>query len=377
MRAPVDAKIWLTTNLQESLDRELDLQKTESQKQNTKSLPPDSIIGSQERAASDVEPGESSDDSALAESRDRRLLELKLMHQYSTSTFDSLLVSTSADATEIFQSLIPALALKNDALLYSLYALASLHLAALDPDNPEVMDAHRSYLDRALQAHFQDISNLNQDNADAACTTSSVLRIATFSMLRDRLVIPYTVPFQWLKMTHDSKNIFIQAWEWIKNEDSLSMRMICRPPAMTMLNKELYEESNRESLKYLLEPHANEFPSGLDDIEVRVSYEAALSLLGGVQIAIDAGQETAADICRRVIVFPILVPDRFIKLVEESQPRALVIFAHFFALLVKFRNIWWIQDTGRREIEGIQSALPDGWQHLMTVPLRAIEEYRD
>ena len=53
------------------------------------------------------------------ESKERRLLELRLLHQYSTKTCFYILVDHESDplALEIRQTAIPNVAFKNDALL--------------------------------------------------------------------------------------------------------------------------------------------------------------------------------------------------------------------------------------------------------------------
>ena len=86
------------------------------------------------------------------------------------------------------------------------------------------------------------------------------------------------------------------------------------------------------------------------------------------------GRRSAAISVRRVIGFPMLVHPRFVTLVEEEQPRALVILAHYFALVARLRGLWWMGDSGRREVLGIQSALPEEWQDAMQWPLESIAD---
>ena len=73
-------------------------------------------------------------------------------------------------------------------------------------------------------------------------------------------------------------------------------------------------------------------------------------------------------------MFPILCPESFTALVHERRPRALTILAHFFGLLSRFRDIWWIGNTGRREVLAIQANLPQEWQHFIGEPLKVIEQ---
>ncbi|KJK86263.1 hypothetical protein H633G_09884 [Metarhizium anisopliae BRIP 53284] len=55
-------------------------------------------------------------------------------------------------------------------------------------------------------------------------------------------------------------------------------------------------------------------------------------------------------VARRLVVFPLLVDARFVDMVDEKRPRALVVMAHYFALLAMLRGFWWVGDAGPREI---------------------------
>lgn len=71
------------------------------------------------------------------------------------------------------------------------------------------------------------------------------------------------------------------------------------------------------------------------------------------------------------MAFANLVPGNFLAFVEEQRPRALAVLAHFFALSVGLENLWWIRDTGRREIRGKKRFLPDEWQDIIRFPVGA------
>jgi hypothetical protein len=176
-------------------------------------------------------------------------------------------------------------------------------------------------------------------------------------------------------MTSGALNVFRETWKWIsEDEASIARKLIMRrTPALVPFNKELFLESNRQDFLHLLRRSRADDASEPWDADIEEAYKSTISYLGGIQIAITA-HGAPPDICRRLIVFPIMVKKRFIKLVEDQQPRALVVLAHFFALIARFRDCWWLRDTGKREIHGIQTVLPDEWQDLMSWPLMTMEE---
>ena len=308
------------------------------------------------------------------ESRETRLLELRLLHQYSKKTSLDLLVTHSVKGEQLWSVACPRLGFDHDAVLYAMFTLAALHIAKSDPIWPysEAMDAHRRYLDLALRAHSDDVAHLNKDNADAACVASSLLRVCAFAYLSERPVAPYTLPLQWLQMTVGSGKLFQATWDWIqKDENSISGKLINRTPELTPFNKSLFLESNRQGFEYLCEQPTATEPW---DPDIDHAYKVAVSYIGSILIAIARGEERGGDVCRRTIAFPMLVHPRFITLVEEQQPRALVVLAHYFAVVAKFKNVWWMGDSGRREVLGIQTILPAEWQDAMRWPLENVAD---
>jgi hypothetical protein len=60
------------------------------------------------------------------------------------------------------------------------------------------------------------------------------------------------------------------------------------------------------------------------------------------------------------------------RLVEASDPRALAICAHVFAMTDFARDAWWLQGTAEYEVNGIASIMPLEWQWAMEWPLYII-----
>ena len=69
----------------------------------------------------------------------------------------------------------------------------------------------------------------------------------------------------------------------------------------------------------------------MEDPEARDAYNKTVSYIGIIHLAITAGEHDM-EVCRRLIAFAVLIPDKMIELIEEKRPRALVILAHYFAV---------------------------------------------
>ena len=311
------------------------------------------------------------------ESRTRRLLELRMIHQYNTRTGPSLSLnppgSTGPDARESWFSNLPMLAFQNDALLNILCATAALHIAVCNPQDSEGMDVHRKYLDMALREHSTDVAHLTKANADATCMTSNFIRTVFFATLQERPLVPYSPPVPWLQMTKGSGNLIEEAWEFIQDDEtSLAFRLVQNLPFLTD-PEPLFQDSGRHIFRHLLRGTRTGHTLEPWSAEIEEAYSSTLNYITSVQSRIDEGEKPQT-LCRLLLAFPYLVKQPFIDLLSEQRPRALVILAHYFAFLTRFRYVWFIGDAGPREIRAIEAILPVEWQDLMVWPLQRLAE---
>ncbi|KAK0120533.1 hypothetical protein ONS96_010739 [Cadophora gregata f. sp. sojae] len=323
---------------------------------------------------------ESTESDEPSECSQRRLTELRLLHQYMAFTCMTLNFPDDHRQQHEWGIAIPHLAFQHNSLLYSIYTLAALHIAKLEPNDPSHISTYQKYLGLTLRSHRDEVGQLSRSNADAACITSSCLRVCTFALLQERPLTPYTPPTEWLQMSSTTgRGLNVEAWKYIANDPNSIMRsMIRSAPGMKpggFLREEtsVFHPSNRQDLLHLLRRTPNDILTEPWNARIEEAYESTLSYIGSVQLAI-AAQEPPASIFRRLVLFPTMVQSEFIFLVKEQRPRALVVLAHFFAFLADFRDIWWIGETGVREVRGIEGVVGEEWRGLMGWPVQAVED---
>jgi hypothetical protein len=266
------------------------------------------------------------------------------------------------------------LALDSDATLYAVYMVAALHTEQRSNfTDPKALDICQTYLNMAIREHHKDVAEINSRNVEYICLTSSMLRVYGFARLQRRSLEPYTPPVDLLRITGTSTALFRKAWDLIQdNPESVAHKMI---ESASDLLKENDSKELSDDLKPLLnreKPHELEEPW---DADTEDAYLRALSLIGRIRKAMDR-ENIAKSIGRRTVVFPMMMRKKFADLVEELRPRALVILAHYFALLSMLSEFWWIGDSGVREIRAIEKVLPDEWQGWLEWP-RSILQDRD
>lgn len=311
----------------------------------------------------------------IPQERERNLLELKLLHRWMSDTSTTFTVYSNNIEEQRYWWTVASTqkAFEHAALLDFIFAFTALHWSKLEPGNREVADAHRKYMDLALSGHREDVAHLCKKNADAVCLTSGLVRASILSECSTRELEPYTPPSVWLETTQVSGQIWVSSWDWIKDDEaSVSGALFKATPAL--LDPALmFHANNRRGLGHLLRSNIEDDATELANPEIVIAYETTLSYIGGIKRAV-AAEQPKVDIFKRMISFPMWINRKFTPLVDQQQPRALVVLCHYFALLTIFKDIWWIGDMGEREIRVIEKILPQRWLSLMAWPLRVLEE---
>ncbi|KAG4416067.1 hypothetical protein IFR04_010770, partial [Cadophora malorum] len=294
-------------------------QGTPSQTQNTKPKtyeirPKIRLIQQTEITESDEPP----------ESSQRRVTELMLLHQYMAFTCMTLNFPDDHRQQHEWGVAIPHLAFRHSSLLYSIYTLAALHIAKLEPNTPSHIATYQKYLGLTLRSHRDEVGKLNRSNADAACITSSCLRICTFALLQERPLTPYTPPIEWLQMSSTTgRGLNVEAWKYIADDPNSIMRsMICSSPCMQLNPREtgsflhsdleteqesnIFHPTNRTPFQHLLRRTPHDIHTEPWNPRIEEAYSSTLRYISSIQLAI-AAQEPPASIFRRLVLFPTMV----------------------------------------------------------------------
>ncbi|KAF2151978.1 hypothetical protein K461DRAFT_294838 [Myriangium duriaei CBS 260.36] len=116
-----------------------------------------------------------------------RLLELELLHRWSTDTYKTF--SLSPGDEEVWQRGVPQDALKHEFLLYAIFGITSLHVAS-----STMVTRARTYHVAALE--YQNLAITTFQSASPSLTPANHQAIFTFSILNLALAIalPYHAP---------------------------------------------------------------------------------------------------------------------------------------------------------------------------------------
>ena len=119
----------------------------------------------------------------IQEVSSNRLLELELMHQWSTSTYKSL-CSTKEVEFHTWQVILPREGFKHPFLLHGFLAMASLEIAAVgnQPNNADYVSAALEYHDSALSSFRSELINITSDKQQAMLAFSMITMILSLAL---------------------------------------------------------------------------------------------------------------------------------------------------------------------------------------------------
>ena len=314
---------------------------------------------------------QSSFDPETMESKERRVIELRLMHHWIIHVSHPFGMTSPPSWKELWNGEVPQIALDHENLLYALFAMSATHLLGSYPNDDHLARARQDYWVWALSKQRAAVTNLNDANIDAASFAALLITMNALAMLQERSLEPYKPPMEWLEVGRGAFSV-LPAIENVAADSKLKILIETTAPIW-------------QSDKTLNLCHQTEFGAVLArdivssdtwDAETCESYELTLSYIASFRRAIQAGD--AVDISLRwICMFPFMVPRQFVDFVNERRPRALVMLSYFFALVARTDALKYLGNIGeastpKREICAIRENIPQQWQPLMAWPLSEV-----
>lgn len=314
-----------------------------------------------------------------AESRDRRYLEFRLLHMWSTEVCQTLPGGYDPQNLKIWSTDVPKIALDYEPLLTAIFSISLLYMVFSNSQVGIAEDklfAYRArYFEATLRHHRKALGSMDHRTADGATFTSIILIFDAFASLRERWIqpidpnIPYKPPIEWLQMCSGARNVAALGLTMIGEDSNSSLSIMAKRAAAFSDPEILYSEANRARFAHLLSVNADKSQDDVDN----EAYANAVAYIGSVAAAKEAGEEPLK-IARRVSIFPIVLHSRFLTLIDMLSPRAMVILAHYFALLSTLDGLWWIGNCPKKEVEAINANLSSEWHVVMEWPLQVLRD---
>ena len=281
------------------------------------------------------------------------------MHHYTALTAHTL--STVPCQQNAWQVEVPTIAYDFQCLMDAILAVSALHLRAIHPEDQIIVRASHGYMASAL-AHYSSSLNsgLSAFNAEAIFATSALIAFQASASRRfevDQEARGYTLPLSWFHSFQGVKTVVMASWQWLRNSEKVMTIINGQPPLALDLSPDGRSffapilEGLDEQLKLIPESRR---------LEVRQAYEHSVAFLNWAHEKPERP---------RILSFAATVSKKFVELIAQQDPRALVIIACFFAMTRMVDKTWWLQGVAKREVMGLFSLLPEEWWPKMDWPV--------
>ncbi|KAL7796218.1 hypothetical protein V8C43DRAFT_278592 [Trichoderma afarasin] len=313
------------------------------------------------------------------ESRDRRYLELRLLHLWTTEVCQTLPGCYDPQNLKIWSRDVPKIALDYEPLLTGIFSISLLYMVFSNSQvgipETELFAYRARYFEATVRHHRKALGSMDHRTANAAGFTSIILIFDAFASLRERWMqpihpnMPYKPPTAWLQMCRGVRNVVALGLDMIGEDSDSSLSIIAKGASLFVDLDTIYSDANRARFAYLLPTNAD---TSLDAADYE-AYTTAVAYIGSVAAAKEAGEEHPK-ISRRLAIFPTILHDRFLTLLDVPSPRAMVILAHYFALLYTLDGLWWVGSCPEKEIGAIEANLGSEWLGMMEWPLQILRD---
>lgn len=327
----------------------------------------------------------------------RRLLEMGLFQYYAYTVARTFPFSNTERGLQLHADVVPQASLRCSNLLNVMYAYALLHMhiqsvwygqiprnagffedlgvrmdhiqSPADDGRVDLLTLHREYLSTALQGQRDVVSDIDHKNADGICMAAIFLaQIALVHSAQVNYEEVYDIPTDWFRL-QASFGACLKHSRPLLNMESATSMLIHSLPNIDNQNLDRYDLG---VFRDLVEWRPGEGAEPTDN-RTRETYRICVAYVETVYKRI-AEKEPWHSLGRRILAFPNVGESAFLSLLEDKQPRALVILAHILAMMKRLELGWWIfKDVPDYHVRGIAAIVPAEWQWAMEWPMRVLE----
>lgn len=288
--------------------------------------------------------------------------DLYLMHHYDVVVAPMFANHHNVDAIALWRIHIVSLGFKHDFLLRGILAVTAVHLAYIHPDKRAVYDLQASTHQSIALASFQDtLAHVDGSNCHAIFAFSCLIIVMTFASRKDKASDFQTDVLQWFYLLRGA-SIVLQM-----HQESIQCSFL-KP-----LLDEMHFNEN-------IAAHSIPDTDKITDLfavcgkrqhnrDVSQAYTLAIhSLLTGfIQASVLKSRNEGTVLSS--FVWPINLPPKFLDLLGEEQPEALVVLAHY-AILIYWgedeSDNWFLGGWARYMLDTIRELVPQEWhEHLI------------
>jgi Fungal specific transcription factor domain len=288
---------------------------------------------------------------------------LELLHHFCTVTYRTLTPEPAQQ--QIWQTTVIKLGISFPFLMQQILGIAALHLAHCNPDRQSYYHTKSTELQSHALSGFQAIQNhVGASNCGAVLLFVSLLAFHVVAdPLRSRGLSfnDYLDHFLGcINLMRGVRPVVITDWWTHLSESEL------KPLLDVQLPEQPYEIPDEcralAELTGKIEPGSTSIPA----------YDAAIERLHFTFAASNVQTQSNVTI-RWLLAWPVQLTDKYLELLHERRPEALIILAYYGVLLHFHRASWAIGDSGASLIKAVNAHTGPYWERWMAWPNRIVE----
>ncbi|CAD6441714.1 dc7210a3-4701-4f3c-bfb1-19806323dcef [Sclerotinia trifoliorum] len=266
------------------------------------------------------------------------LLDMELLHHYTTSTFMTV-VSNPSLAT-LWRINIPQLACSHEIVMRGILSIAALHIAYYKPEKRDFyVSTAVSHHQNALASAITMMDDVNDDNCTALHIFTSITLIYSLASPRkslDLIMVGENDVSDWVTLLKGVRAIADHAHEKIyqgslrpmfsagARRDKLRRESSSYPPNQYLVNLSEFLTAS------ISDPH---------DLETYIESINELQKSYAVLLKVGRDNFESADL----FIWPYRVSDHYTSLLRQRTAPALVVYAYFAVLMKCLDAHWWMK----------------------------------
>ncbi|ETS84446.1 hypothetical protein PFICI_02471 [Pestalotiopsis fici W106-1] len=315
----------------------------------------------------------------IADRPDRRssaewLQSLRLWHHYTTQT--CYVLPRSKHHVQVWKTAVLEAAHSHAFLMDGMLAIAASHYAFVYPQHRnEYTLISMEYQTRAIEWFATRLDHMNDDNCDAYFFLACVIFMLSLCSIAQSGSMGVTITCsdiaQSLSLLQGIRGILdykpIERWP----AENTELAILFRNPRTAV---ETRIESPFSARLDTINPLLDTLPQGLEVMNTRSVCLLALDTLRTTHRACKNVQPDEATVWR----WPFTLPPSFLGLISGGQPVALIILAHFAALVRSYEHVTWSsKGWGINVMLVVERALGQEWQAWIEWPKYSLKNEID
>jgi hypothetical protein len=251
-------------------------------------------------------------------------------------------------------------------LLHGVLAIAALHLSRLEPSRGThyLQQAERHH-DIAMAQFQSDIKDMNEENWQAVLLFSHMLFVYSFALpVGTQTDVEQLLDgiYQNFALTRQTRPMVRDVYQ--KMQES-KFRSIVPQDAHNIDLDQGPIETELVKLRKFSEVARNLYPADINE-----AYCKAILMLEVIYDVAERSPVSPSDSLLKVWVH--MTPPRFMELLSERQPGALIILAHYAVLFKRSHRYWYFDGVAEQMLHVAEALVPGEWKTWLEWPMEQI-----